>query len=193
MEPEQQAQPHTFFAPHFAVDDRWVVRDAVWEWDDERRQLLRQLGYMYLHAETGLPLRVVWWRVEQEFELDFFPEPQKIRAMDASLDEPVPERLDWVAVPLEHAQDCVPMLLAQLDRDYCEAARFIGEAPDAVEAIEAEGEERPPGEPVELVMDLDGERREFAYQLFMLALQQHHFVGERKILRAPRHGGESIL
>ena len=193
MEPEQASQPETFFAPHFAVDDRWVVRDAVWERDDDTGQLVRQLGYMYLHAETGLPLRVVWWRTEQEFELDFFPEPRKIRAMDASLDEPVPERLDWVAVPLEYATDCVVMLLQQLDRDYREAVRFIGDAPDAVETIQAEGEEEQPREQAQLVIELDGERREFVYQLFMQALQHQYFVGERKTFKAPRHGGGPTL
>ncbi len=182
--------PATFFAPHFTVDDEhWVVWDAVWEQADDGT-LIEQLGYLYRHARTDLPLRVVWWRAEEEFELDYFPEPQKIRAMDAPLDEVVPETVRSHCVPLASVY-CVELLLQQIDRDYITAVLFEDRATDAVEVIEVEGEqtEEVDGEREQFEMELDGERRQFAYELFIRALRHEHFVEQRKILRARRGGG----
>lgn len=184
-----------FFAPHFCVDEtRWYVHDAVWEQNDDG-EMLRQLGWMYRHAQSGLPLRVVWWRREdeEEFELDYFPDPQKIRAMDASLDELVPERLEWLLVPQAHAA-CVVALLAQIDRDYTASTRCMGAVPDAVETIEVEGAQEllvegdDASQQQQMVIELDGERIQFAYNLFMQALQQNYFVEPRKVVKAKRTG-----
>ena len=182
-----------FFAPHFCVDEtRWFVHDAVWEQNDDGA-MVRQLGWMYRHADSGLPLRVVWWRQEEEFELDYFPEPQRIRAMDASLEEPVPERLSWVLVPQEHAS-CAVSLLHQIDCDYTASVQFEGPTQDAVECIEVEGEQAPPTEGEEapqlqqLVIQPDGERIQFAYNLFMQALSQNYFTEQRRVVKAKRGG-----